>query len=150
MALFSLAAAAGLALIIIGMGRAPYVPVWYPPTWGRWVAVLSMPWALIALLGAYLPSNLKRIIRHPMLLGVAMWAASHLLANGDLASLILFGSFAAFALFDMASANRRGARASTRVLPRWRDLVLVTVGAVAYGALLIGHAWLFGVPAIMW
>ena len=81
-----------------------------------------------------------------MLWGVAIWAAAHLLANGDLASLILFGSFGAFSLFDVWSANRRGAQLSTKVVPYWRDLLVVALGGIVYVGLLHSHEMLFGMP----
>ena len=146
MGLFSVAALTGLILVIVGMGRAPFVGVWTPPSWGRQVAIYTMPVALTLFIGAYMPSNLKRFIRHPMLLGVALWATVHLLANGDLASLILFGSFGAFAIFDIWSANRRGAERSTKVAPRWQDVLLAAIGVVVYVGILHGHGWLFGMP----
>lgn len=143
--LFSLVALTGLILIIVGMGRAPQVHLWTPPAWGRQVALYAMPVALTLFVGAYIPSNLKRFTRHPMLWGVAIWAVVHLLANGDLASLILFGSFGAFALFDMASANRRGASLAQKALPWWRDAILLVVGGVVYMGILHSHRLLFGV-----
>jgi uncharacterized membrane protein len=108
-----------------------------------------MPVALILFVAAFMPTNLKRFTRHPMLWGVTIWAAVHLLANGDLASLILFGSFGAFSLFDMWSANRRGAELSSRVVPYGRDLLAVVGGGIVYVAFLYGHAWLFGVPVVL-
>lgn len=146
--LFSLVSFAGIVLIIVGMGAAPTVPVWDPPSWGFNASVLGMPVAFILLAAAYIPSNLKRAVRHPMLWGVAVWAGLHLLSNGDLASLILFGSFGAFAFFDMWSANRRGAERSQAKLPRSRDLIPVVVGLVAYGLVLYYHQALFG-PAVL-
>jgi uncharacterized membrane protein len=146
MGLFSLVALTGLILIILGMGRAPSVHLWTPPAWGRQVAIVAMPVAVTLFIGAYLPSNLKRFIRHPMLLGVALWATVHLLANGDLASLILFGSFGAFAAFDIWSANRRGAQRSAKIAPLWQDVLLLIAGGVVYMGILHGHGWLFGMP----
>lgn len=146
MGLFSLVALTGFVLTVLGMGRAPVVHLWTPPAWGRQVAILVMPIALTLFIGAYMPSNLKRFIRHPMLAGVVLWAAVHLLANGDLASLILFGSFGAFGLFDIWSANRRGAMRSERVAPLWQDGLLLVAGGVVYMAILHGHGWLFGMP----
>ena len=148
MGVFSLVALTGFILMIVGMGRAPFVDLWTPPAWGRQVAIFAMPVALTLFIGAYMPSNLKRFTRHPMLWGVTIWAAVHLLANGDLASLILFGTFGAFALFDMWSANRRGAKLSTEAVQRWRDALLLVAGGVVYAALLYGHAWLFGMPVL--
>ena len=136
-------------MLVVGMGRATFVPLWDPPAWAHRVAVLGMPVALILLVAAFMPTNLKRFTRHPMLWGVTIWAAVHLLANGDLASLILFGSFGVFSLFDMWSANRRGAELSSRVVPYWRELLVVVVGGIVYVAFLYGHAWLFGVPVAL-
>ena len=144
--LFSLVSVVGFVLLVVGMGQAPFVPVWNPPAWANRVAVWTMPIALILLVAAFMPTNLKRITRHPMLWAVTIWATLHLLANGDLASLILFGSFGVFSLFDMGSANRRGAELSSSVVPYWRDLLVVVVGGVLYLASFYGHAWLFGVP----
>ena len=144
--LFSLVSLAGFALLVVGKGRAPFVPLWDPPAWAPRVAVWVMPVALTLLVAAFLPSNLKRVTRHPMLWGVTVWAAVHLLANGDRASLILFGSFGAFALFDMWSANRRGAKLSSKPVPYWRDLVVIVVGGIVYMGFLHSHAMLFGVP----
>lgn len=142
--LFSLASLAGLLLIIFGKRAAPMVPLWEPPSWGFRAAVVGMPLAFIVLAAAYLPNNLKRFMRHPMLWGVAVWAGLHLLSNGDLASLILFGGFGAFALFDMVSANRRGATVSNEMQPRSRDLLTIAVGLAAYGLFLYYHQTLFG------
>lgn len=142
---FSLVSLLGFVLIVLGMGRAPFVPLWNPPPWAPRVAVLVMPLALTLLVAAFFPTNLKRITPHPMLWGVTVWAAVHLLANGDLASLLLFGSFGAFALFDIWSANRRGAELSTTPVPFWRDLIVIAVGAVVYMGFLHSHTLLFGV-----
>jgi uncharacterized membrane protein len=144
--LFALVSLIGFVLLVVGMGRAPSVPLWDPPAWGHRVPVFGMPVALTLFVAALMPTNLKRLTRHPMLWGVTLWAAVHLLANGDLASLILFGSFGAFSLFDMWSANRRGAELSAKVVPYWRDLLVVAIGAIVYVGLLHSHGMLFGTP----
>jgi len=144
--LFSLVSLAGLVMIVVGMARAPFVPLWTPPAWSRQVAIYAMPVALTLFIGAYLPSNLKRFLRHPMLTGVAIWAAVHLLANGDLAALLLFGGFGTFALFDIWSANRRGAKRSDAIRPWWQDILLIVAGGIVYMGIFHGHGWLFGVP----
>jgi uncharacterized membrane protein len=145
---YSFAATTGLVLIILGKGRAGYIPVWNPPDWGYPLTQIAMLFALILLPAAYLPTNLKRMMRHPFLTGVALWALSHLLVNGDLASIILFAGFGAFAVFDMWSANRRGASTSEHNPPIHRDLVLVAVGLVLYGIIIRVHPYLFGAPAV--
>jgi len=145
---YSCAAMVGLILIIIGKSRAARVPVWDAPGWAYHLAPIFMLAALILLPAAYMPTNLKRFIRHPFLTGIALWAFSHLLVNGDLAAVILFGGFGAFALFDMWSSNRRGAEKSTTKVPIYRDIVLLVVGAIAFSVILHLHPYLFGVSAI--
>ena len=107
--IFALIAMLGLILIVIGMGRRQVVPVWEPPVFLDHLAIVVMLPVFIFLAATYIPCNMKRFTRHPMLWGVTFWASAHLLANGDLGSIILFGSFLAYSLFDMWSANRRGA-----------------------------------------
>jgi uncharacterized membrane protein len=145
---YSCTAMVGLVLIIIGKSRAVLVPVWDAPDWAYHLAPIFMLVALILLPAAYMPTNLKRLMRHPFLTGVALWALSHLLVNGDLASIILFGGFGAFALFDMRSSNRRGAEKTTTKVTIYRDILLLIVGAVAFSVILHLHPYLFGVSAI--
>lgn len=138
----------GLILLIIGKANAEFVPLWTPATWGALAAMLLMPFSFILLVAANMPSNVKRLTAHPMLLGVTLWSAAHLASNGDLASLALFGSFAIFALFDMWSANRRGAAPSKTAYPISRDIVVIAAGLLAYGVVLFLHPYLFGVRVI--
>ncbi|MBA2410978.1 MAG: NnrU family protein [Gammaproteobacteria bacterium] len=148
MALFSGVALAGLVLIIIGKSAADFVPLWQPPGWGRVAALLITPLAFVLLATAYLPTNIKRFTAHPMLWGVSAWAVAHLLANGDLASLVLFGGLGSFALIDMWLANRRGAEISATRQPLVKDLTALVAGLVAYGIFLTLHPYLFGVAVI--
>jgi uncharacterized membrane protein len=158
---FSVVSAVGLALIIYGYGKmlgdigGKNPEIWYPPVWTRHIALLLMIPALILLVAAYVPSNIKRIIGHPMLAAIKFWALAHLLANGDLASIILFGSFLAYAVFDRISVKRREAGAGgppVRTGGVTGDMIAVVVGLLVYVALIFfGHNWLFGVaplPAI--
>lgn len=145
---FSMASFIGLVLLIIGKANAGFVPLWSPAAWGRHAAMLLMLFSFIFLLAAYLPSNIKRWTAHPMLLGVLLWSAAHLSANGDLASLILFGGIGTFALLDMWSANKRGATPSKAVYPITKDLLVVIIGILAFAAVLLLHPYLFGVPVI--
>jgi len=147
--LYSLVAATGLIVIIVGMVYRDFVQLWIPPVWGRHAAMTLMLPAIILLTAADVPSNIKRFIRHPMLWGVTLWASAHLLANGDLASLLLFGSFGSYALFDMWSANRRGYEKSTRVYPTSKDMKLVLIGIAVYGAIIFVHPYVIGVPVIV-
>ena len=95
--------------------------------------------ALILFAAAYLPGNIKRYTRHPMLWGVCMWSIAHLIANGDLAALMIFTGIGLFALFDMWSANRRGAVYSVVKRSLSWDLLVIVIGVVAYIAVLSVH-----------
>ncbi|MEX1032858.1 MAG: NnrU family protein [Cellvibrionaceae bacterium] len=143
--LFSLVALAGLVLIVIGKATAEFVPLWNPLAWGRHAAMGVVFVAFILLPAAYMPTNIKRFTRHPMLWGVVLWSAGHLLANGDLASVILFGSLGGFSLLSMASANRRGAILQTGRVPVTKDVLVIVAGLAVYGVFLFAHPWLFGV-----
>jgi uncharacterized membrane protein len=136
---FSAIALTGLILIIVGMAMADFQPVWEPPAWGKTAALAIMPLSLILLVAANIPSNVKRYTRHPMLWGVFLWSVTHLLANGDLASLVLFGSLGAFSLSAMFSANIRGASKQETIFPIVKDAITTAGGLVAYGILLFLH-----------
>ena len=146
--LFAVISLGAFVLIVIGMGRAPFEPVWTPPTWGRFVAILIMPFSFIFLAASQMRSNFKRHTRNPMLWGVTLWSVAHLLANGDLASLILFGSFGVYSLFDVWSANRRGALRQEIKYPLVKDAMTIAIGLVLYSAFLWLHPSLFGVAVI--
>lgn len=146
--LFTLISLGGLILIVLGKYRAEYVHLYTPPPWGRHAAYPLMLFALWFLVAKNLPSNLPRLTRHPMLWGVTLWALAHLLANGDLASTILFGGFGLFAIFDMWSANRRGARKSAVKVPVVKELMVAGVGVLVFGAFLYLHPIIFGVAVV--
>ena len=145
---YSCAALVGLILIIIGKGRAAHMPLWDSPGWAYHVTQITMLIVFILLPAAYMPTNLKRFMRHPFLVGLALWALSHLLVNGDLASIVLFGGFGVFALFDIWSSNRRGAENADKKFPVYRDMVVIVIGLIVYGAVIHLHPYLFGASAI--
>lgn len=146
--LFSLLSFLGLALIVLGKYRAGTQPVWLPPAWGRDVAMVLLLAAFVLLAAAYMPSNFKRFTRHPMLWAVVLWSAGHLLATGDRAALLLFGSLGLYALVDMVSANRRGAHKQTATYPPARDVAVLLAGVAAYVVLLLLHPYLFGAAVL--
>ncbi|KIU30663.1 NnrU family protein [Methylobacterium radiotolerans] len=102
-----------LGLVLIGIGfhdyrLAGYIPVWDPPVWTRHLALTLVWLAFVCLAAAYLPGHIRANAKHPMLLAVKIWATAHLLANGDLGSMLLFGGFLAWAVTARISAKRRG------------------------------------------
>ena len=145
---YSLVSALGLGLVIAGKATAPDVPIWEAPRWMNHLTMTAMLAAVILLAAAYIPNNLRRFVRHPFLWGFTLWAFSHLIVSGDLGSLILFGGIGAFALFDMWSANRRGAQNSDKKVPFYMDVLLISVGLFAYGVISYVHPNLFGVSVL--
>lgn len=147
-ALFTVVSLAGFLMIIYGKAQAPYVAIWEPPMFLRHITMLLVLLAFIALVATYVPSNTKRILKHPMLVAIKLWALGHLLANGDLASLCLFGGFLAFAIYDRISVKRRGVMPAMQHRPVYMDALVVIIALVAYGAVVMHHYQLFGVPVM--
>lgn len=150
---YSIVAAVGLVLIVIGYGmaRADPVVIWQPPVWTRHLALLLMVPVFVLFAAAYLPGRIKATVRHPMLAGVKLWAVAHLLANGTLADMLLFGSFLAWAVVDRISVKRRdGAPPLTvaRATPA-NDAIAILVGLAVYALFLFYlHRVLFGVAPL--
>lgn len=145
---FSLIALVGLVTLIWGKVDAEVLFFWRPPEWGRNLAAPMMFLAFVGVVAKNIPCNLNRYTRHPMLWGVTLWSIAHLLTNGDLASVILFGGFALYALLDMWSANMRGAVKSSAKFPVGRDLVVLAVALAVYVAFGLLHPYLFGVSVV--
>lgn len=151
--LFSLVSIIGL--ILIGFGFARYraegiIPLWYPPAWTRHIVVALMWPASIAVVAAYIPGNIKRVLKHPMLVGVKLWAVAHLCANGDLGGIILFGAVLVWAVYDRITLKRRGdAGAPPIPVGGWRnDVIAIVAGTLFYLALgFLFHPFVIGVPA---
>lgn len=145
--LYSLAALAGFVMIVMGYGLARQQPVvlYHPPAGLRHLALVLMLPVFPLLLAAYLPGRLQRAARHPMLVATKLWALAHLLANGTLADVLLFGAFLAWAVADRVSLKGRPARTYAAGSTA-NDLVAVVVGLAIYGVFVLwAHAWLFGV-----
>lgn len=138
--LYSVLSLAGLVLIGQGYGayrRDGWIDVWYPPVWTKHLGLLLVLIAFICFVSAYIPGRIKTTLKHPMLAGVKIWALSHLLSNGDLGSILLFGSILAWAVMARISAKRRNEvvpHAGPAVAPAgWRnDAAAVVVGSVAW------------------
>lgn len=148
--LYSIASLAGLVLIVFGWQAAPYVEIWSPPAWTRHVTILLM-WPVFVLLAAYrLPGHIRAKTKHPMLAAVKLWATAHLIANGDLASILLFGGFLAWAVAARIGLKRqeRATGAPPRPASWQNDVIALVIGTAIY--LLFGsflHPLLIGKPA---
>lgn len=151
---YSVLSIIGLALVVWGYGIARREPVvlWSPPAWSPYLAAVLTLAAFILFPAAYVPGNhFKAIVGHPMVVSVMPWALAHLLANGTLNALVLFGAFLVWALADFAAARRRdradGIVYSSGTLSR--DVIPVVVGVVAWivFAFFI-HGWMTGVKPL--
>jgi uncharacterized membrane protein len=151
---YALVSLLGLVLIVWGFAwyRATgWIDVWTPPTAFKHITVALMLPAVILVVASYIRGRIYLTLKHPMLAGVKLWAAAHLIANGDLGSMILFGAFLAWAVFDRISLKRR-ADAGAPPIPVGgigNDLIAVAVGVVAYLALaFVFHPVVIGVPVV--
>jgi uncharacterized membrane protein len=151
--LFSLVSIIGI--VLIGYGFALYratgpIAVWYPPAWTRHIVEALMWPASIMVVAAYIPGNIKRTLKHPMLAGVKTWAFAHLCANGDLGGIVLFGSVLAWAVYDRITLKRRSdsGAPSIPVGGGRNDIIAIVVGTILYLALgFVFHPIVIGVPA---
>ncbi|HSH43151.1 MAG TPA: NnrU family protein, partial [Arenicellales bacterium] len=150
--LYSLVALVGLILIVQGYGAARYDPivVYAPPVWLRHIAFLLLIPVFPLVLATYFPGRISAATRHPMLVAVKLWAFAHLLANGMLADLLLFGGFLAWAVADRISFKRRTPRAIPQAPQSGlNDVIAVVGGLLIYGAFVgVLHEVLIGVPVM--
>jgi uncharacterized membrane protein len=149
--LFTLVSLAGLFFIVWGYGeyRAhEWLQIWTPPGYMRHVTVALMLLAVIMITAAFIPSHIKAWLKHPMLASVKTWALAHLLSNGDLGSIILFGAFLAWGVYARIAAKRRGDLGTTTAPAGWtNDIIVLALSAVIY--FLLGyyfHPYVIGVP----
>lgn len=152
---FTALALLGIVLIAYGFGlyrRTEWLDLWSPPPWTRHLAVGLMWPATILVVAAYMPGHIKHRLKHPMLAGVKLWAAAHLLANGDLGSVLLFGGILLWAAWTRVALKRRevaNAHGADVAPGGWgNDVGAVLVGTLVYLALgFVFHPLLIGVPA---
>ena len=151
---FALVSISGIALIAWGFAHyraTGWIDVWSPPKALRHLTVALMLPAVILVVASYIRGRIYAALKHPMLAGVKLWAAAHLLANGDLGSIILFGSFLGWAVFDRISLKRRPDPGGPPIpVGGWgNDMIAVVVGIIAYLALAFAfHPVVIGVPVI--
>lgn len=152
---FSLVSLAGFGLIVYGFGEARSAgsPLLYdPPVALRHVTLLLVAIAFVLLAASIFPGRIAAAVKHPMVTSVKVWAFGHLLANGDLASVVLFGTLLAWAVYDRISLKRRGAeptRAAPGVAALRNDILALILGLAAYAAFVLKlHDLLIGVPVL--
>lgn len=152
--LYAVVAILGLALIAKGFSlyrATEWVDIWYPPKAMRHLTLALMLPATILVVAAYVRGRIYEKLKHPMLAGVKLWALAHLLANGDLGSIILFGSVLAWAVYDRISLKRRADPGSPPIPVGGvgNDVIAVVIGVIAYLALAFAfHPLVIGVPVV--
>ena len=150
-AVFTLVSIFGLVLIVWGYGQYrahEWIQLWSPPAFMRHITIGLMLFATIFIVAVFIPSHIKTRLKHPMLAGIKTWAFAHLLSNGDLGSILLFGTFLAWGVYARIAAKRRGDLGPQAASAGWtNDAIVVVVGIVVYLAL--GYAFhpvAIGVP----
>lgn len=147
--LFSLLILISLALIVIGWRSTIPVLVYPPQIWGRHLAYLLVLIAFVLFAAAKSENNIRRLVRHPMLTAVVIWAVGHLFANGDIRSLILFSGMGVWAIAEMMLINRRdGAWQKPAAVPVKKDLFTVVIGAVVMVIFMFLHPFFTGMMVI--
>ena len=150
--IYSIVSIVGFVLIVQGYGIARQHPVilYTPPNGLRHVSLVLMVFVFPLLFATYIPGKIRDTVKHPMLVAIKTWAVAHLLVNGSLADVILFGSFLAWAVVDRISLKHR----ATRPVPgipetRINDGFAIIIGLICYFVFVFRlHAWLIGVPVI--
>jgi uncharacterized membrane protein len=146
---FSLVILASLLMIVFGWKSAVPSAVYVPPMGPGIVPSVLVLIGLVLFFASQMNGNIKRVIRHPQMAGTLIWAIAHLLTNGDSRSLILFGSMAIWALFEIVMINRREGPGGALVRASGKhDLIAVVIGGVVFALVGHFHLPLFGVSPI--
>ncbi|MGE0005258.1 MAG: NnrU family protein [Parvibaculaceae bacterium] len=144
---FGLLSLLPLVLIVLGWRISPFVPVYEPPSWGR-IATFVLVLLAFLCLGVFLfRGSWRRLLRFPLAWGVAFWSLGHLCANGDGASLVLFGGMLAYALAHLALGTANGVRPSA-IVRQGHDVISIVFGVALYGVVAQLHALFTGVPVV--
>lgn len=150
----TLASVVGFVLIVYGYGVARQTPVdlWFPPLWTKHItALLMIPVFILLAASNPMPSQIKAALKHPMTLSVKLWAIAHLISNGRVADVILFGGFLIWAVLVFVAARKRDRRLGTNyaAVGIKGDVIAVVSGLVGYAVFAVFlHTWLIGVRPI--
>ena len=149
MAVFALSILGSVALIILGWRSAIPETIYLPSAGLRHPAMLLVVIAFVFLVSSHFPkSRLRKIVRHPQLTGIAIWAFAHLLANGDSRSVILFGGLLVWSLLSIVLINRRDGNwvKPTEFLPVWQEIIIPVAAILVSGLIVKFHHYIAGVP----
>ncbi len=147
--IFGVISLLGLIFIGIGKGSMEFVGLWSTPIFFRYITVVLIPVAFILMVAAYTPNNIKRYVPHPMLTGVIIWGATHMMVNGDVAAIILFGSFVVYSVVAIKLANRRqynknSEQDTQEKIPVVKAAIVIGIAMLGFLLLLWLHKPLFG------
>lgn len=148
--IFSLFTLASIVLLVFGwQATDPENWLYTPPTWSLRVTPIVLYFAILLFIASNAPTNIRRLLRHPQLYGVILWGAGHLLANGELRSVLLFGGFIVFGLLSIWDSNKRDGEWIKRdKVPLSRDIVTVLIASIVYAALMYFHTNFTGIEVL--
>ncbi|MCW9032611.1 MAG: NnrU family protein [Rhodospirillales bacterium] len=145
---YSILSLLGLVLLSMGYSRVEYQELWSTPVWANHLALTVMPLAFVLQVAAELKGHIRKKVKHPMITGIFLWALVHLINNGDIASLYLFGSFALYSVFSIISSTHRGKLPNYTEPKIQHDFLAIGFGLALFAGFLWGHEFLFGVAPI--
>ena len=143
--LYSLIALVGLLIIIYGFVRADFHSVWDPLPYSREIALALMPISMVLLAAANVQTNIKILVKHPMLIAILIWSFVHLITNGDLRSIMLFASFGIYALIDIIFSKKVLIINYTEKFTLIKNVIVVIIGFVGYTITVHFHHYISGV-----
>ena len=147
--IFSVVSLLGLIFVGVGKGSMAFIGLWDIPTFFRYVAVVLILLSFILMVAAYPSNNIKRYVPHPMLTGIIIWGVTHMIVNGDVASIILFGSFVVYSVVAIKLTNRREYDKNSEQdiqekIPVIKDAIVIGIAMFGFLLLLWLHKPLFG------
>ncbi|MFC3052958.1 NnrU family protein [Kordiimonas pumila] len=147
--LFALASLCSFVVIVMGWQSVDVIQIYSPPVWGKHVTFLFVLIGIILFIASNAPTNIRRILRHPQLIGVTIWGIGHLFANGENRSVLLFGGFIIFSLVSIWATNRRdGVWVKRDKVSPISDIITVLIGIGVYGIFFTFHQNIIGVPVM--
>lgn len=147
--LYALLSLSGLIVMGVGYGNMDYQELWLTPVWASHLALAVMPVVFVLWVAAEMKGHIRKTIKHPMIIGILLWATVHLVNNGDRASLYLFGSFAVYAVFSIISSTRRGKFPAYDTANGRHDIMAIGIGGLLFAVMVLwAHGFLFGVAPV--
>lgn len=147
MGVFALLMVSCFVLMVLGWRSSTAELLYVAPAWGRTLTYLLSVAGLVLFVASNTPTNIKRWLRHPQLFGLGLWSAGHLLSNGELRSVLLFGGMGLFAVLAIFLSNKRdGEWQKIEAVPVSKDFTVILIGLLVSAALYYFHGSISGVP----